>query len=128
MHILMINLKRIGFATIIGALLGIFCILGASERIGGWSGNEVILIGLWYNRVIMGLVIGFAGDLILIKKGIRSKWVNSTIRGAFFGLIISLQFYLSTNFLDLLGFLAGILFGIIIDILCTFFTQKKIQE
>jgi len=124
----MINLKRIGFATIIGALLGIFCILGASERIGGWPGNEVILIGLWYNRVIMGLVIGFAGDLILIKKGIRSKWVNSTIRGAFFGLIISLQFYLSTNFLDLLGFLAGILFGIIIDILCTFFTQKKIQE
>ncbi len=128
MHIFMIYLKRIGFATLIGAILGIFCILGASGRVGGWSGNEVILIGLWYNRVIMGLVVGFAGDLILIKKGQRSKWVNSTLRGALLGLIISLQFYLSTNFLDLLGFLAGILFGIIIDILCTLFTQKKGYE
>jgi hypothetical protein len=124
----MIYLKRIGFATLIGAILGIFCILGASGRVGGWSGNEVILIGLWYNRVIMGLVVGFAGDLILIKKSQRSKWVNSTLRGALLGLIISLQFYLSTNFLDLLGFLAGILFGIIIDILCTLFTQKKGYE
>jgi len=124
----MINLKRIGFATFIGAILGIFCILGASERIGGWSGNEVILIGLWYNRVIMGLVIGFAGDLLLIKKGIRSKWVNSTLRGALLGLIISLQFYLSTNLLDLLSFIAGILFGIVIDILCTLFTQKKVHK
>jgi len=128
MHIFMIYLKRIGFATLIGAILGIFCILGASGRVGGWSGNEVILIGLWYNRVIIGLVVGFAGDLILIKKGQRSKWVNSTLRGALLGLIISLQFYLSTNFLDLLGFLAGILFGIIIDILCTLFTQKKGYE
>jgi hypothetical protein len=76
----------------------------------------------------MGLVVGFAGDLILIKKSQRSKWVNSTLRGALLGLIISLQFYLSTNFLDLLGFLAGILFGIIIDILCTLFTQKKGYE
>jgi hypothetical protein len=124
----MINLKRIVFATLIGAILGILCILGASGRIGGWSGNEVILIGLWYNRVIMGLVIGFAGDLILIKKGKYSKWVNSTIRGALLGLLISLQFYLSTNFLDLLSFLAGILYGIVIDILCTLFIQEKVHE
>ena len=63
MQILMIDLKRIGLATETGAILGIFCILGAGGRVGGWAGNEILLIGLWYNRVIMGLLISFAGSL-----------------------------------------------------------------
>ena len=114
----MINLKRIGFATLLGALLGIICILGAGLRVG-WLGNEIILIGLWYNRVIIGLLIGFAGDLKFIKKKNSSKMLNRTLRGAVLGLLVSLQFYLSTNLLDLLSFLMGILYGIIIDNLCT---------
>lgn len=125
MQILMIDLKRIGLATLIGAVLGIFCILGASGRVGGWKGNEILLIGLWYNRVIMGLLIGFTGNLQLIKKGNSSKWLNPILRGAILGLLVSLQFYLSTNLLDPLSFLAGILYGIVIDLLCTLFTQKS---
>jgi hypothetical protein len=125
MQILMKNLKRIVLATSLGALLGIFCILGASGRVGGWKGNEILLIGLWYNRVIMGLLIGFTGSLELFKKGNTSKWVNSILRGAIFGLLVSLQFYLSTIFLDLLSFLAGILYGIVIDLLCVIFTHKS---
>ncbi len=125
MHILMLDLKRIGLATLIGAVLGIFCILGAGGRVGGWKGNEILLIGLWYNRVIMGLLIGFAGDLQLIKKSNSSKWLSSIIRGAILGLLVSLQFYLSTNLLDLLSFLAGILYGIVIDFLCTLIIQKS---
>jgi hypothetical protein len=121
----MLNVKRIGFATLIGAVLGIFCILGASGRVGGWIGNEILLIGLWYNRVIMGLLIGFAGDLQLIKKDNRSKWLNSTMRGVILGFLVSLQFYLSTNLLDLLSFLAGILYGIVIDLLSTLLAQKS---
>jgi len=121
----MISLKRIGISTLFGAILGIFCILGASGRVGGWTGNEILLIGLWYNRVIMGLLIGFAGDLYLIKNGNRSKWLNTTLRGAILGFLIPLQFYLSTNLLDLLSFFAGILYGIIIDLLCTVFPQKS---
>lgn len=124
----MINLKRIGLATLIGAVLGIFCILGAGGRVGGWTGNELLLIGHWYNRVIMGLLIGFAGDLQLIKKGKGFKWLNSFFRGAILGLLVSLQFYLSTSLLDLLSFLAGILYGIIIDLLCTLFTQKVLNK
>ena len=119
---LMMNVKRIGFATIIGAILGILCILGASGRVGGWIGNEVLLIGLWYNRVVMGVLIGFAGDLILIKNENRSEWLNTALRGAFFGLLVAMQFYLSTVFLDLLSFLAGIAYGIIIDFLSTKFS------
>jgi hypothetical protein len=121
----MINLKRTGLATLIGAVLGIFCILGAGGRLGGWAGNELLLIGLWYNRVIMGLLIGFAGSLELINKGKSSKWLNSILRGAILGLLVSLQFYLSTSLLDLLSFLAGILYGIIIDLLCTLLIKKS---
>lgn len=121
----MANIKRIGFATLLGALLGVLCILGASGRVGGWSGNEILLIGLWYNRVIMGLLIGFAGTLEIIKNEKKFKWVNALIRGVILGLLVSLQFYLSTELLDLLTFLAGILYGVIIDILSTLLTQKS---
>lgn len=120
----MINLKRIVLATIIGAVLGIFCILGAGGRVGGWTGNEILLIGLWYNRVIMGVLIGFVGELLLFKSEKNGKWLNPIVRGTIFGLLVSLQFYLSTTFLDLLTFLAGIMYGIIIDILSTFLTKK----
>ena len=124
----MINIKRVGFATLLGAILGIFCILGASGRIGGWTDNEILLIGLWYNRVIIGVIIGFAGDLNLIKNGNRSKWLNSTLRGFIFGILVSLQFYLTTNLLDLLSFLAGIAYGIVIDLLTTLLAQKSKKD
>jgi hypothetical protein len=121
----MVNIKRVGYATLAGAILGIFCILGASGRIGGWIGNEILLIGLWYNRVIMGLIIGFAGDFNLIKNGNRSKWLNSIVRGIIFGFLVALQFYLTTSLLDLLSFLAGIAYGILIDLFSTLLTQKS---
>lgn len=116
---LMADLKRIEKATLIGALLGIPCVLGASLRLGGWMSNEILLFGLWYNRVIMGLLIGLAGNVQLIKKENVSKRVNTIIRGTILGLLVSLQFYLSTNLLDPLTFFAGILYGIIIDLICT---------
>ena len=121
----MINIKRVGLATLLGAILGVFCILGASGRIGGWTGNEILLIGLWYNRVVMGIIIGFAGDFHLVKNDNRSKWLNSILRGIIFGTLVSLQFYLTTSFLDLLSFLAGIGYGIVIDLVSSLFTQKS---
>jgi len=121
----MMNVKRIGLATILGAVLGIFCIIGASGRVGGWVGNEIILIGLWYNRVIMGLLIGFAGTLELISKGKSAKWLNAILRGVILGFLVSLQFYLSTKFLDLQTFIAGFAYGIIIDVVSTSVTQKS---
>jgi len=119
----MINIKRVGFATLVGTILGVFCILGASGRVGGWAGNEILLIGLWYNRVIMGVIIGFVGDFHLIKDG--KSWLNSTFRGILFGILVSLQFYLSTSLLDLPTFLAGIMYGIVIDLVSTLLTRKS---
>ncbi|MFO8019053.1 MAG: hypothetical protein R6U96_10480 [Promethearchaeia archaeon] len=119
------NLKRIGIATLLGGILGVFCILGASGRLGGWIGNEILIIGLWYNRVVMGLIIGLASSLKLVKDGKMNKWLNSIIRGAILGTFISLQFYLTTSFLDFMSFLAGILYGVIIDLISTLATEKS---
>jgi hypothetical protein len=121
---LKMNIKRIGLATLLGAILGIFCIIGAGGRVGGWVGNEILLIGLWYNRVVMGVLIGFAGTLEMINTGKKSKWLNSILRGAILGLVVSLQFFLSTEFLDPLTFLAGILYGIIIDLIPTLVFER----
>lgn len=125
MLFLMMNLKRIGLATLLGGILGIFCILGASGRLGGWVGNEILVIGLWYNRVIMGLVIGLAGSLKLNKDDSINKWLYSVIRGAILGTLVSLQFYMTTNFLDFMSFLAGILYGVIIDVISTWATERS---
>ena len=122
------NYKRFGIATLTGALLGVLCILGASGRIGGWTGNEVILVGLWYNRVIMGMIIGLAGNLIFFSGTPTKKWLNTGMRGLIFGIIVSLQFFLSSDLLDWPTFLAGFAYGIVIDLLATALGVKKSKE
>ena len=109
--------KRILISTISGAILGIFCIIGVGTRLG-FSSNEMFLLATWWNRLLMGFVIGFVADWQLIK----SK-NNSILRGAIMGLIISFTFYLSTGFTDFVGFLAGIVYGIIIDYVATKYSK-----
>ena len=107
--------KRIGIAIITGAVLGIFCIIGVGARLG-YPGNELYLIGMWYNRVIMGLLIGLSGEVILIDK----KWkYNSTLRGAIIGLAVTTAILLSTSLKDIPSFFAGIIYGSIIDLITT---------
>jgi len=93
--------------------LGIFCIIGAGMRLGV-QGNELFLLATWFNRVLIGLVVGLAGD-VKISDG----WKNAAIRGATLGLIVSLSFFLSTAFKDLAGFIAGIIYGLIADLVAT---------
>lgn len=98
--------KRMKICLIAGALLGIVCIIGASVR-SGFQSEPYFLFSLWYNRVIMGLVIGLAG------KGIKLS--NVVVRGAVLGLVVSFAFYSSTGFIDVVSFLAGVLYGVIIE-------------
>lgn len=105
--------KRITIATITGSLLGIFCIIGISLRMG-YVGNELFILATWINRVVMGFVVGLAGNFMFKKK---SNLVY--LRGAIIGLIISGSFYIATSFKDLPGFFAGIVYGIIIDYIAT---------
>jgi len=98
--------KRMKICIASGAILGVFCIVGAYVR-SGFQSEAYFLFALWYNRLIMGLVIGLAGGNLELPKVIG--------RGALFGLIISFAFYSSTGFHDVVSFLAGIVYGIIIE-------------
>ena len=109
--------NRLFIAITTGAVLGIFCIIGVSVRLG-FSGNELFIFSTWLNRVIMGLVIG------LISSSIKSNSKYVLLRGAFFGLIISGSFYLATDFKDTPGFFAGIVYGVIIDFVATKFGKQ----
>jgi hypothetical protein len=119
------NSKRLGIAVLTGALLGILCIIGVGSRIpGGYFVNAIYLIGMWYNRVIMGIVIGFAEDITIIKSERETNWVNTVIRGLIFGVIISIAIFLSTEFRDIPSLFAGFVYGVIIDIVATTLSKK----
>jgi hypothetical protein len=109
--------KRAVIGLLCGAVLGIFCILGLNLRMGNQV-TGMFLFATWFNRVIMGMMIGFYSP-------ISNKIVHSAIRGGLLGLIISCSLYVATDFLDSVGFIAGIFYGVIIDIICTKYGVKK---
>ncbi|KYC46902.1 MAG: hypothetical protein APG11_01580 [Candidatus Methanofastidiosum methylothiophilum] len=116
----MLNKKRILIGLVTGAILGIFCIIGVGSRIG--YDNYIFLIAMWYNRIVMGLLIGLAGDLVITKSS-----SNVFIRGFLLGLIVSSAIFLSTEFKDLPSFFAGIVYGVIIDFVATKYEKKYIN-
>ena len=105
-------MNRIVIGLISGALLGIVCIVGATLR--DVSSDGVFLFSFWFNRVLMGLVIG------LLPK---DKLKPLLLKGAGLGLLVSFAFYSATDFLDLVGFLAGIAYGIIIAVAIYYFVD-----
>jgi hypothetical protein len=101
--------KRLVLALGTGAVLGLICVLGASQRLG-WSGNQLLIISLWYNRLIMGFLIGLAGDLVLVNT--KFNWI---LRGAVLGLVVSAAYFLTAGAIDWVSFLIGSLYGVIIE-------------
>jgi hypothetical protein len=102
----MILSKRMLICIICGAVLGVVCIVGATLRSD--SALEFnYLLSFWYNRLLIGFVIGLAG------RG-KSLWIM-LMRGALIGLLVSFAFYSSTGFQDPIGFAAGIVYGVIIE-------------
>jgi len=96
--------KKMKLSILTGALLGVVCIIGAGVRMG-YQGNTLYLFALWYNRVIMGILIGLS-SISADTKGL--------LKGGFLGLLVSLAFYLSTGLSDFVTFAAGIVYGVII--------------
>uniref|UniRef100_A0A7C4M2Y0 Uncharacterized protein n=1 Tax=candidate division CPR3 bacterium TaxID=2268181 RepID=A0A7C4M2Y0_UNCC3 len=111
--------KRLIVSILAGAILGIFCIIGISVRLG-FAGNELFILATWVNRVVMGFVIGLAP-----YYKIKNSTSNIILRGAFFGLVISGSFFLATDFRDIPGFIAGIVYGIIIDLVVTRYEKNN---
>ena len=93
-------------SLITGAILGVVCIIGASVR-SGYESETYWLFALWYNRLLMGLVVGMPWSNTGLTKAI--------IRGAILGLLVSFAFYSATGFEDIVSFLAGIIYGMIIE-------------
>ncbi|MFA6033270.1 MAG: hypothetical protein WC889_10260 [Myxococcota bacterium] len=102
--------KRVLIALGMGALLGVFCIVGVGSRVG-FDGNGGFLFSIWYNRLLMGLVIGLAGGVTMLK----SRKANIVLRGLLLGTLVSLASSLSTGFRDVPSFFAGMVYGPIID-------------
>jgi NhaP-type Na+/H+ and K+/H+ antiporter len=100
------NKKRMLITLITGAILGIFCVIGANVRYGGELSN-IYVFAFWFNRLLMGFVFG----LLVTKLPLKLKLV----RGLAVGLLISFAFYSATEFLDVTGFIAGGVYGIIIE-------------
>ena len=98
--------KRMKVSLIGGALLGLICVAGAYIR-SGFTASPVFVFSLWYNRVIIGLVVGAPWS----EKDKR----KSLIRGALLGFLVSFAFYSSTGFEDPISFVAGILYGVILE-------------
>jgi len=85
--------------------------VGAGIRVGGWAGNELMLIGLWFNRLLMGLVIG-SSIMPLYEKRF---WNNHYWIAAAWGLVVGLGWYLASGLQDLTAFLVSVLYGVIIE-------------
>lgn len=98
--------RRLVLSTISGTILGVFCIFGANWRYDNTLSTSY-LFGFWFNRLVMGVMIGLLPPL--------EKPLHYIIRGAVVGLFVSFAFYSSTNFLDLTGFLVGAIYGVIIE-------------
>jgi hypothetical protein len=101
--------RRLVVSLMSGAVLGILCIVGVGLRTG-LAGTGQFLLAVWYNRLIMGLVIGLAGEWTLVDGP-----ANRYLRGAVLGLAVSLAVFLSTEMRDVPSFLAGIVYGLVIE-------------
>ena len=98
--------KRMKEALIGGSLLGIICVVGAYIRSGS-TASAGFVFSLWYNRVIIGLAVGAPWKETSINK--------TLLRGGLLGLLVSFAFYSATGFQDHISFVAGIVYGVILE-------------
>lgn len=98
--------RRMKISLIGGVLLGIVCVVGAYVR-SNFTASPVFVFSLWYNRVIIGLAVGAPWS----DEG-KTK---NILRGALLGLLVSFAFYSSTGFADPISFVAGIVYGAILE-------------
>ncbi len=113
--------RRLGISIVLGAMLGVLCIIGVGSRLfaGAYFENLFYLMGMWYNRVTMGLVIGLAGGILIVQRNNPRSLVNAALRGLILGILISSAIYLSDAYQDLMSLFAGFAYGVVIDVVAT---------
>jgi hypothetical protein len=119
---ILVDYRRVGICVGFGALLGVLCIVGVGSRLfaGNYLGNILYLLGMWYNRVIMGLLIGLADGVSIVDRQNKKSLANAVVRGLLLGAAVSGAIFLSDAYQDLMSFLAGLAYGVIIDVAATY--------
>jgi hypothetical protein len=117
-----INITRMVIALILGTLFGLFCAWATSTAPipAQWLTIE-FLIYIWYNRLILGFILGYAENITFIKR----KYGNAIIRGAIIGTVISVIMVIIPGLAAISYLFAGTIYGIIIDILATKFSKSE---
>ena len=113
------NWKRLIIALIIGALGGAFCAYGTTmAEIPGLVVDTPLLATIFWGRLMIGLVVGLAGSLVILK-GVLA---NAALRGLILGAIMSvgLGFYGGMEILVI----AGAIYGLIADVVATKFAGE----
>ncbi len=96
--------KRLIIATILGILCGIFCMYGTITKFPEFAADTLFLIGIVYNRTLIGIVIGIADNIDL----------HPALRGAVIGVVVSMAMAILDAAWILLGF--GLVYGVLIDV------------
>lgn len=107
------NVKRLVTATILGILCGIFCMYGTITKFPGEFGT-LALIGIVYNRALIGIVIGIADNIDL----------HPALRGAIIGVVVSMAMAIFSGDSDSSGALILLAFGLVYGILIDVVTSK----
>lgn len=111
----MIDKRRLIVSVIMGSILGVLCIVGAQLR-SGFAFDGMYLFAFWFNRFLMGLFFGLLSSISLKM---------ALLRGAIIGTIVSFAFYSATGFSDIIGFIAGLVYGVIIEYVVYLFSPKN---
>jgi len=112
----MMNIKRIGFGTICGMVAGVVCVLGNLTNIPIDSANASFLVIAFWERTILGMLIGCFG-IFEFKK--ENQMLGAIIRSGFLGMALSWHMAFFSHVFSVNYFLAGIVFGIVIDVILT---------
>jgi hypothetical protein len=107
-----INTRRIKISIALGVIAGAICLYGTLTSIPGVL-TLPILATIFYDRVLLGFVVGIA-------YGLK---IHPLIRGAIIGALVSLLIAIPSGITGgalLMG--AGVVYGIIIDLVATKFS------
>ena len=98
--------KRLIIATILGILCGLFCMYGTISKFPEFAADTLFLVGIVYNRALIGVVIGIADNID----------IHPALRGAVIGVVVSMAMaiFSTEGMLALLGF--GLVYGVLIDV------------
>lgn len=104
----------------ISILFGLFCAYGTTMvQIPGVIVTMSLLGMIFYNRVLIGFMVGLAGHMSLLK----SKLPNAALRGALIGAIVSIAIMIPGGSGAAILLVFGAAYGAIADVVATKFGE-----